>query len=51
MDIQDQRRAQTPSIEAAERMRILREAAEKVGGRVLEGISLEQLQAGGHFNA
>ena len=48
MDIQDQRRAQTPSIEAAERMRILREAAEKHGGRVLEGISLEQLQAGGY---
>ncbi len=51
MDIQDQRRAQTPSIEAAERMRILREVAERHGGRVLEGISLEQLQVGGHFNA
>jgi integrase len=44
LDIQDQRRSQTPSIEAAERKKALLEAAEKLGARVLEDISPEILR-------
>jgi integrase len=46
MDIQDQRRLQTPSIEAAERKRVLLETAEKFGVRVLEGVSAEAFGKG-----
>ena len=44
MDIQDQRRLQTPSIEAAERKKVLLEAAEKFGVQVLEGVPTEALR-------
>jgi hypothetical protein len=44
MDIQDQRRLQTPSIEAVERKKVLLEAAEKFGVQVLEGVPTEALR-------
>lgn len=44
MDLQDQRRSRTPSIEAVERIKIMHEAAEKLGARILDGISPEILR-------
>ena len=44
MDIQDQRRSQTPSLEMAERTKAMHEAAEKLGARILEGVSPEILR-------
>jgi hypothetical protein len=42
MEIQDQRRAQTPSMEIIERLRILVDIGDKCGVSLIEGVSLEQ---------
>ena len=42
MEIQDQRRAQTPSMEIIERLRILVDIGDKCGVSLMEGVSLEQ---------
>lgn len=51
MEIQDEKRSQTPSIEVAERKRVMLEVAEQLGARVLEGISPEILREGGALSA
>ena len=51
MDIQDQRRAQTPSIEESDRKRVFLEVAEQLGARVIEGLSIEILNEGGALSA
>jgi integrase len=51
LDIQDQRRAQTPSIEESDRKRVFLEVAEQLGARVIEGLSIEILNEGGALSA